>query len=173
MEEEVRFGPDNVGAGPEEAKRLVATAIDLMGLEAVREKKPHDLGVAERKRIATASVIAMNTPVVVLDEPTGGQDAEGIDLLGHLVGHLVEQGKLVLVVTHDVKFAGLHADRVIALHQGRVLLDGDPRTVFAQDEALARTHVEPPAVTRLGKLLGLDETLLSPEELLAVFAPRG
>jgi energy-coupling factor transporter ATP-binding protein EcfA2 len=172
VEVEVRFGPDNVGASPEEAKRLVATAMDLMGLEAVRQKKPHDLGVPERKRVATASVIAMNTPVVVLDEPTGGQDAEGIELLGQLVGQLVQQGKLVIVVTHDVNFAAQHADRVIALHQGRVLLDDDPRTVFGREEALARTHVEPPAVTRLGKLMGLDETLLSPEELLAVFAPQ-
>jgi energy-coupling factor transport system ATP-binding protein len=172
VEEEVRFGPDNVGASPEEAKRLVATAMDLMDLEAVREKKPHDLGVPERKRVAIASVIAMNTPVVVLDEPTGGQDAEGIDLLGQLVAQLVRQGKLVIVVTHDVKFAALHADRVIALHQGRVLLDDDPRTVFSREEALARTHVEPPAVTQLGKLLGLEETLLLPEELLAVFAPE-
>jgi energy-coupling factor transporter ATP-binding protein EcfA2 len=172
VEEEVRFGPDNVGASPEEAKRMVASAMHLMGLEAVREKKPHDLGVPERKRVATASVIAMNTPVVVLDEPTGGQDAEGIELLGQLVGQLVQQGKLVVVVTHDVKFAARHADRVIALHQGRVLLDDDPRTVFGREETLARTHVEPPAVTRLGKLLGLDETLLSPEELLAVFAPE-
>jgi energy-coupling factor transport system ATP-binding protein len=172
VEDEVRFGPDNVGASPEEAKRLVATAMDLMDLEAVREKKPHDLGVPERKRVAIASVIAMNTPVVVLDEPTGGQDAEGIDLLGQLVAQLVRQGKLVIVVTHDVKFAALHADRVIALHQGRVLLDDDPRTVFSREEALARTHVEPPAVTQLGKLLGLEETLLLPEELLAVFAPE-
>jgi energy-coupling factor transporter ATP-binding protein EcfA2 len=172
VEVEVRFGPDNVGASPEEAKRLVATAMDLMGLEAVRQKKPHDLGVPERKRVATASVIAMNTPVVVLDEPTGGQDAKGIELLGQLVGQLVQQGKLVIVVTHDVKFAAQHADRVIALHQGRVLMDDDPRTVFGREEALALTHVEPPAVTRLGKLMGLDETLLSPEELLAVFAPE-
>ena len=172
VEEEVRFGPDNVGAGPEEAKRMVAFAMDLMGLEAVPEKKPHDLGVPERKRVATASVIAMNTPVVVLDEPTGGQDAEGIELLGQLVGQLVQQGKLVVVVTHDVNFAARHADRVIALYQGRVLLDDDPRTVFGREETLARTHVEPPAVTRLGKLLGLDEILLSPEELLAVFAPE-
>jgi energy-coupling factor transport system ATP-binding protein len=172
VEEEVRFGPENVGASSEEVKRLISSAMDLMGLEAVREKKPHDLGVPERKRVATASVIAMNTPVVVLDEPTGGQDAEGIDLLGQLVGHLVQQRKLVLVVTHDVKFAARHADRVIALHQGQVLLDDDPRTVFGREEALARTHVEPPAVTRLGKLLGLDETVLTPEELLAVFAPE-
>jgi energy-coupling factor transport system ATP-binding protein len=172
VEEEVRFGPDNVGAGPEEAKRMVAFAMDLMGLEAVPEKKPHDLGVSERKRVATASVIAMNTPVVVLDEPTGGQDAEGIELLGQLVGQLVRQGKLVVVVTHDVMFAARHADRVIALYQGRVLLDDDPRTVFGREETLARTHVEPPAVTRLGKLLGLEETFLSPEELLAVFAPE-
>ena len=172
VEEEVRFGPDNVGASPEQAKRLVTSAMDLMGLEAVREKKPHDLGVPERKRVATASVIAMNTPVVVLDEPTGGQDAEGIDLLGILVGSLVQQGKLVIVVTHDVKFAARHADRVIALHQGRVLLDDGPRTVFGREETLARTHVEPPAVTRLGKLLGLDETFLSPQELLAVLNPE-
>ena len=172
VEEEVRFGPDNVGAGPEEAKRMVAFAMDLMGLEAVPEKKPHDLGVPERKRVATASVIAMNTPVVVLDEPPGGQDAEGIELLGQLVGQLVQQGKLVVVVTHDVNFAARHADRVIARYQGRVLLDDDPRTVFGREETLARTHVEPPAVTRLGKLLGLEETLLSPEELLAVFAPE-
>jgi energy-coupling factor transport system ATP-binding protein len=172
VEEEVRFGPENVGASSEEVKRLISSAMDLMGLEAVREKKPHDLGVPERKRVATASVIAMNTPVVVLDEPTGGQDAEGIDLLGQLVGHLVQQRKLVLVVTHDVKFAARHADQVIALHQGQVLLDDDPRTVFGREEALARTHVEPPAVTRLGKLLGLDETVLTPEELLAVFAPE-
>jgi energy-coupling factor transporter ATP-binding protein EcfA2 len=172
VEEEVRFGPDNVGAGPEEAKRMVAFAMDLMGLEAVPEKKPHDLGVPERKRVATASVIAMNTPVVVLDEPTGGQDAEGIELLGQLVGQLVQQGKLVVVVTHDVNFAARHADRVIALYQGRVLLDDYPRTVFGREETLACTHVEPPAVTRLGKLLGLDETLLSSEELLAVYAPE-
>jgi energy-coupling factor transport system ATP-binding protein len=117
-------------------------------------------------------VIAMNTPVVVLDEPTGGQDAEGIDLLGQVVGTLVQQGKLVLVVTHDVRFAARHADRVIAFHQGQVLLDDGPRTVFGREEDLARTHVEPPAVTRLGYLLGLDETLLLPEELLAVFAPE-
>lgn len=113
----------------------------------------------------------MDTPVVVLDEPTGGQDAEGIGLLGNLVGHLARQGKLVVVVTHDVKFASQHADRIIALYQGRVLLDDGPRTVFGQEEILARTHVEPPAVTRLGKLLGLDETMLSPEELLDIFAP--
>ena len=172
VEEEVRFGPDNVGASSEEAKRLIDSAIDLMGLEAVREKKPHDLGVPERKRVATASVIAMNTPVVVLDEPTGGQDAEGIDLLGQLVRSLVQQGKQVLVVTHDVRFAARHADRVIALHQGKVLLDDDPRAVFGREEDLALTHVEPPAVTRLGKQLGLDETLLLPEELLSLYTPE-
>jgi energy-coupling factor transport system ATP-binding protein len=100
-----------------------------------------------------------------------GQDAEGIYLLGQLVDTLMQQGKLLLVVTHDVKFAARHADRVIALHQGRVLLDDVPRTVFGRDEELARTHVEPPTVTRLGRQLGLDETLLLPEELLAFYTP--
>jgi hypothetical protein len=75
-------------------------------------------------------------------------------------------------LTHAVKFAARPADRIVTLHQGRVLLDDGPRTVFGREEDLARTHVEPPAVTWLGKLLGLDETLLLAEELLAVFDPE-
>lgn len=169
VEEEVRFGPDNVGAGAEEARRMTDRALELMGLEAVREKKPHDLGFSERKRVATASVVAMNTPVVVLDEPTGGQDARGISLLGDLIRHLTGEGKLVIVITHDVRFAAEYADRVVALYRGQVLLDGDPGTVFARTEALARTHVEPPAVTRLGGLLNMNRTVLTATELLEAF----
>lgn len=170
VEEEVRFGTDNVGAEPQEARRLTDMALDLVGLQSVRKKKPYDLGLSGRKRVATASVVAMNTPVVVLDEPTGGQDAEGVELLGDLVRHLIREGKLVIVVTHDVRFAGEHADRIVALHQGRVLLDGNSREVLGQEEILARTHVEPPAVTRLGRLLEPGRAILSSGELLTILS---
>jgi energy-coupling factor transport system ATP-binding protein len=166
VEEEVAFGAANVGASPQQVRGLTEAAIELMKLDEIRGKKPYDLGLSERKRVAIASVLAMDTPVVVLDEPTGGQDALGIALLGDLIGHLMGEGKLVVVVTHDVKFASAHADRVVAMYKGRVLLDGGPRTVFGKEEVLARTHVEPPPVTRLGRLLWLDRTILYAEELL-------
>lgn len=169
VEQEVSFGPENVGAAPEEARKLTERALDLMQLQDLRGRKPHDLGLAERKRVATASVVAMDTPVVVLDEPTGGQDAAGSALLGRLIEHLIGDGKLVIVVTHDVRFAAHHADRVIALHQGRVLLDGSPEEVFGQEDTLARTHVEPPTITRLGKRLGLERVVLTTEEFLRLW----
>ncbi|ABG04845.1 ABC transporter related [Rubrobacter xylanophilus DSM 9941] len=165
VEEEVRFGAENVGATPEHAERLTESAIRRMGLNEVRKKKPYDLGLPWRKRVAIASVLTMDTPVVVLDEPTGGQDAPGVQLLGELVRALVEEEKLVVVVTHDVEFTREHADRVVVLYQGRVLLDGEPREVLGQEETLSRTHVRPPAITRLGKRLGLDRTVLSVDEL--------
>ncbi len=167
VEREVRFGAENMGFPPEEAEKLVERALDLMQLRDVRHRKPYDLGLSWRKRVAIASVLTMASPVVVLDEPTGGQDAEGIMLLGSLVEHLVEEGRLVVVVTHDVEFAALHADRIIAMHDGRVLLDGTPREVFARGEVLAHTHVHPPASMLIGQRLGLVPLPLTPQELLA------
>jgi energy-coupling factor transport system ATP-binding protein len=167
VEEEVRFGAVNVGWAPEKVEKLTDKAIQLMGIEEVREMNPYILGLPWRKRVATASVIAMDTPIVVLDEPTGGQDAPGVALLGKLVNALVAEGKLVVVVTHDIEFARKHADRVIALYQGRVLLDGEPREVFRAGKTLARTHVHPPSVTQLGFECGLRESVLSTRELFA------
>lgn len=92
VEREVRFGAENMGFPPEEAEKLVERALDLLQLRDVRHRKPYDLGLSWRKRVAIASVLTMASPVVVLDEPTGGQDAEGIQLLGALVEHLVGRG---------------------------------------------------------------------------------
>lgn len=165
VEDEVAFGAGNLGWPRAEAQSLVESALSRLGLEDVRKKKPYDLGLAWRKRVAIASVVAMNTPIVVLDEPTGGQDAPGIGLLSSLVEELIAEGKLVVVVSHDVEFARIHAQRVIALYQGQVLVDGEPREVFRDEGTLARTYVRSPVVTRLGSRLGLTQTVLSIDEL--------
>lgn len=173
VEEEVRFGAVNLGYDAATVDRLVNEALALLRLEDVRRANPFDLGLSERKRVAIASVVAMDTPVVVLDEPTGGQDAPGVVLLGRLVDELAARGKTVITITHDVEFAAAHADRVIALHQGRVLLDGPPAQVFREVEALARTYVRPPTVTEIGLRLGLPHAVLREDELLArVPAPQ-
>jgi energy-coupling factor transporter ATP-binding protein EcfA2 len=164
VESEIRYGPKNLEFDEERTEETVEQAISRLDLEDVRKRNPYDLGLPRRKRVAVASVLAMDSSTVVLDEPTGGQDAPGTKLLGTAVEELVADGKLVVVITHDVSFARRHADRVIALGQGEVLLDGTPQDVFGQPEVLAETDVDSPVVTRIGHELGLS-TILSIDEL--------
>lgn len=163
--EEVRYGPRNLGYDDKRIEETTERALDRLDLDEVREDNPYDLGLPRRKRVAVASVLAMDTPVIVLDEPTGGQDAPGSELLGGAIKDLVAAGKLVVVITHDVGFARRHADRVIALGNGEVLLDGTARETFGQPETLAETDVDPPTITRIGDRLGLPWTVLSVDEL--------
>jgi energy-coupling factor transport system ATP-binding protein len=173
VDHEVRFGPANLGYAEDRIAALADAAVRQLGLEAVRELRPHELGLPWRKRVAVASSVAMDAPVVVLDEPTGGQDAPGIAALGELIDALVADGRMVIVVTHDVEFAYRHATRVLALYQGGVLLDGTPRAVFAERELLARTHVEPPALVALAERLGLADSCGDIDEVLtALPGPR-
>lgn len=161
---EVRYGPANLDYDDDRIDALAEDAMALMDLADVATKNPYDLGHSQRKRVAVASVLAMDTDVVVLDEPTGGQDVAGVDLLGDAVESLIAAGKTVIVITHDMAFARDYADRIIALREGEVLLDGAARSVFGQGDTLAETHVQPPTVTRIGSALGFD-TVLTIDEL--------
>jgi energy-coupling factor transporter ATP-binding protein EcfA2 len=165
VETEVQYGPNNLGFSDEEVDESIDSALQRMGLDDIRSKNPYDLGVALRKQVAVASVLAMNTPVVVLDEPTGGQDAPGTELLAEVVRELVSDGTMVVVITHDMSFVRDTADRVIALGEGEVLLDDDPESVFDEAETLAQTDVTPPIVTQIGHRLDLPRTVLSVDDL--------
>jgi len=170
--EEVRYGPKNLGYDEETINELTRSAIERMRLVDTAEKHPYDLGLAARKRIAVASILAMDTDIIVLDEPTGGQDKEGVTILGEAVESLVSEGKTVVIVTHDMDFVRDYADRVIALCQGEVLLDADPRTVFSQEETLEETHVKPPKVTEFGRKCKLNKTILDVDELFGVIGTK-
>jgi energy-coupling factor transporter ATP-binding protein EcfA2 len=165
VEAELRYGPRNLGFSESETDELVESVLQQMGLENLRSKNPYDIGVARRKQVAVASVLAMNTPVVVVDEPTGGQDAPGTELLVDVVRELVADGTLVIVITHDMEFVRDTADRVIALGEGEILLDNDPKSVFEEQETLAQTDVTPPRITQIGQQLDLPRTVLSIEDL--------
>jgi energy-coupling factor transport system ATP-binding protein len=155
--DELRFGPENLGYNDIEGR--VTAALDQLNLTSVRETNTHELGRPVRKRVAVASVLAMDTPVVVLDEPTGGQDAAGVRAVGRAVERLVARDRLVVCVTHDVEFAKTHADRAIALADGAIVADGPPRAVFGDRDVLARTGLQAPIVTRVGHALGLSGVL--------------
>ncbi len=163
---EVRFGPHNLGYTKEKTNELVKRALSLTELGDKIDTNPYDLSATWRKMVALASVIAMDTPVVIFDEPTTGQDAMNVARIANVIAELRKQGKTVITITHDIDFCGENFDRVIALSKGQVLLDGLSNEVLGQEDVLTQTYVDPPQLTRLGKRLGLKETVRNQEEFL-------
>jgi len=169
VEEEVRFGPLNLGFPETEIEKKVEHAIESMNLDRFRKTPPLSLRLGERRRVSIASVIAMDPRVFILDEPTTGLDAqEASELMGKL-RVLNEEGKTIILITHDMKLVAEHAKRVVVMSQGRVLLDSDPRGAFSDPELLRQSNLEPPPVTLLAHRLselGIPKDVISPEELV-------
>jgi energy-coupling factor transporter ATP-binding protein EcfA2 len=157
---EVAFGPRNLGLRGEDLTAAVEGALEAVGLAAVADVNPYDLGYSRRKLLALASILAMETPVVVLDEPTTGQDAPGIARLEEIVGRLLAEGRTVIAVSHDLAFVARTFPRMIVMGGGRILLDGPTTEVLARPHwaVLAAAHVEPPLPVRIGELLGVGAT---------------
>ncbi len=169
---EVSFGPKNLGYAKEKNDQLVKRALTLTELNEKTETNPYDLSPTWRKMVALASIIAMDTPIVIFDEPTTGQDAANVARIANVIAELKREGKTVITITHDIDFCAENFDRVIALSKGQALLDGPAREIFGQEEILAQTYVDPPQLTRLGKRLGLKETVRNQEEFFDVIARR-
>lgn len=163
---EVTFGPRNLGYGKEKIDELVKRALTLTELNDQTETNPYDLSPTWRKMVALASIIAMDTPIVIFDEPTTGQDAVNVARIANVIAELKKEGKTVITITHDIDFCAENFERVIALSIGEILLDGEAHDVLGQEEILAQTYVDPPQLTRLGKLLEFPETVLDQEEFL-------
>jgi energy-coupling factor transport system ATP-binding protein len=163
---EVAFGPKNLGYNGERVQALVKDALAMTELSDKTEMNPYDLSATWRKMVALASIIAMDTEIVIFDEPTTGQDAVNVARIANVIKNLRERGKTVITITHDIDFCAENFERVIALSQGRVLLDGQANEVLGQEDVLAITYVDPPQLTRLGKRLGFKETVRNQEEFL-------
>jgi energy-coupling factor transport system ATP-binding protein len=164
---EVAFGPRNLGMTVEQIERQVKDALAMVELSDKVETNPYDLSPTWRKMVALASVIAMDTNILVFDEPTTGQDAASIVRIARVIKTLRERGRTVITITHDIDFCAENFERVIAMSQGRVLLDGKASNVLGQEDILATTYVDPPQLTRLGKRLGFKETVRNQDEFLA------
>jgi energy-coupling factor transport system ATP-binding protein len=164
---EVSFGPRNLGFSGEQVERQVKDALAMVELSDKVETNPYDLSPTWRKMVALASVVAMDTDIVIFDEPTTGQDAANIARIAYVINILRERGKTVITITHDIDFCAENFERIIAMAQGRVLLDGKANEVLGQEDVLATTYVDPPQLTRLGKRLGFKETVRNQDEFLA------
>lgn len=153
VEEDVAFGPENLGVKPEEIRQRVLDALKAVGMEDFSRASPHFLSGGQKQRVAIAGILAMMPAVIVLDEPTAMLDPKGrrevMDTLSKLNK---EKGITVVHITHHMDEA-VHADRVIVMYGGKVVLSGSPAEVFSKTEDLAKWGLDVPFVERLGDML--------------------
>jgi energy-coupling factor transport system ATP-binding protein len=157
---EVAFGPKNLGVRGVALDERVNSALDAVGLSAEAASNPYDLGYSRRKLLALASVLAMRTPVLVLDEPTTGQDARGDARVRAVVAAAALERRTVIAISHDMRFVAECFRRVVVMRAGRVVLDGTPEVVFGQAAwpELRAAYLEPPLAALAGARLGLGST---------------
>jgi energy-coupling factor transport system ATP-binding protein len=166
---EIAFGPKNLRLSKQEVDARVHEAADAVGLTPCLGHNPLLLSKGQRQRVAFASVLSMKPDILVLDEPTTGQDyQEGIEIMD-MVRELNHQGHTIVFVTHDMELVATYARRVIVLSEGKVLLDDSCRNAFYRPEVLRQTNLFPPQVARLVQMFREGETLfgqpLAVEEL--------
>lgn len=151
--DEVMFGPLNIGMPKEKAMEKAMEALALTELTPYAGENPYDLELSQRKLVAIASVLAMDTDVIILDEPTIAQDYRGKEIIQNIIASLSEQGKLVLAILHDMDFVAQCFSRVVVLAHGQLLADGTPSEVFVQEDILKKAALDMPHPLQLRKAL--------------------
>ena len=164
VEEEIAFGPQNVGLSEEEVGRRIKEAAEDLEISHLMDKNPFFLSKGEKQRVAVAAVMAMRPDILVLDEPTTGQDFKRAKEIMDLAVRLHDEGQTVVVITHDMNLAAEYCDRVVIMEGGRVLLDAPTREAFLAEEELNASSLRPPQVTVLGKALGYRHAWLTVDE---------
>ena len=153
VEEDVAFGPENLGIEPPEIRRRVDEALETVGMSAYRLHSPSKLSGGQKQRIAIAGVIAMSPDLIILDESTAMLDPVGRKEVLETIRRLnAENNMTVLLITHYMDEA-VFADRVIVLNEGEVFLDGTPKQVFSQYERIKKAGLDAPQVTGLMHML--------------------
>lgn len=154
--DEVAFGPRQLGWPAERRAATVTQALEWLGLRDLARVHPHDLGLSERKLVALASALAMDAPVLILDEPTAGLDGYQIRRLEATLTELRRRGTTVILITHDLDFAAENLDRLVRLAAGQIVEDAPLTEIAAGDDASA------PQIARLARRLGLPGPALTP-----------
>ncbi len=176
VEEDVGFEPENMGIPTDEIWKRVDESLEAVGMTAYRMKSPNKLSGGQKQRVAIAGVMAMRPQCIVLDEPTAMLDPNGRREVVKTVHELNRQeGITVVLITHYMEEV-IHADRVIVMDDGRVVMDGTPREIFSRVEELKSYRLDVPQVTELAYELqknGVDlpDGILTLEELMKYLLP--
>lgn len=163
---EIAFGPKNMKLSKEEIDNRVNFAATLCNVETLLEENPYNIPYSSRKFITLASVLAVNPDVIILDEPTAGQDKVGLDLISKIIKVLIEKGKTVLTITHDMEFAAENFERIIVMADKKVVLDSSKYEIFYDEDCLKLSNLEAPSSTKLAKELHISEKILTTDEFI-------
>jgi len=144
--QEVSFGPMNLKLPREEVLERVEQALAYMNISDYKDRPPHYLSGGEKKRVSIADIIAMKSEVIIFDEPTAGLDPYNTEMLEEVLCKLGEEGKTLLISTHDMNFVYRWADRAIVFSDGQIIADGTPLEVFRNEEVLKRASLKRPTL---------------------------
>jgi cobalt/nickel transport system ATP-binding protein len=150
VEQDIAFGPTNLGLDEETVHHRVHEALKIVGIEELAERVPHHLSGGEKKRVAIAGVIAMEPEVLVLDEPTAGLDPQGVhDLIGFINSLSKKYGMTVIFSTHDVSLVAEVADYIYVMNKGRFVAEGNVEQIFMQPDMLKSMRLDVPVLPKL------------------------
>lgn len=153
VRDEIAFGPRNLGFPPERIETITQEVLQAVELNGYEDRMPFQLSRGQRQRLAVASLLAMEPQILIVDEPTTGQDwRESVQLM-ELIKRLNEKGHTCLVTTHNMNLVSLYARRVVVMARGQVVIDGPTQDVFRETERLAQAAIKPPEVYELARTL--------------------
>ncbi len=147
--QEVGFGLKNRSMATVDINKNVARALEIMELSEYSDRHPHSLSRGQRQRLAVASIISMEQDILVLDEPTSGQDRGHLNKFLCQIKKLNDAGKTIIMITHDMSIVAEYSERTIVMEGGKILMDGSTREVFSRPEILKKASIEPPLLARI------------------------
>ena len=170
VEDDVAFGPENLGVDPKEIRERVDKALEAVNMGQFKKKAPHLLSGGQKQRIAIAGVIAMRPKCIIFDEPTAMLDPKGRKEIMAIIDELHQENITVVLITHFMEEA-VCADRVVIMNEGQVLLDGSPAEVFSHEELLKSANLDIPPIVKLASKLrerGIDvpKEIIKEEEMV-------
>lgn len=162
---EIEYGLKKMNIPPDECERRIKDAAELTGMDKYLEVNPYDLPLSTRKFVTIASVIASDCDVMIFDEPTAGQDLEGLERLSALNKIMTGRGKAIVTITHDMEFVAENYERTIVMCQKKVIADGKTRDVFFEKEIMDKAMLKQPALVRLATRIGMEKNTLDVKEI--------
>jgi cobalt/nickel transport system ATP-binding protein len=166
VKQDVAFGPLNLGLPPDQVKKAVDEALQIVGMSEFTEKPPHFLSLGQKKRVALAGVLAMRPEVIIMDEPTSNLDPRATSEILHLLLRLNnESGITLLLATHDVDMVPLFANKLYILNKGRLVSEGTPKEIFSNGDLIRQVNLRAPRITHLFEVLKKNDELPIDEDL--------
>lgn len=156
---EVSFGPINLGLSKEEVNKRVLDSLNYMDISHLIDRPPHYLSGGEKKRVSIADIIAMDSEIIIFDEPTASLDPQNISIFEGVLDKLSHDNRTIVISTHDLEFAFRMADRIVVFCDGNIIADSDPITVLSDEYVLKMANLKKPILLEVFEMLA-DKSLL-------------